>query len=238
MLDTLLEVQASDTAADQLRHRRATLPERAALAAVEARAAEVRAQLDDVSTRRAEVLGRQAKLEEAVAAASRRVKDIETRLYGGMVSATKDIMAMTAEVESLRARNSTLEDEVLATMEEDEPLAAELERLQEELAALGAEAERAGTALAEAETAVDAELAGLAEVRAGQAGSVPDDLLATYERLRARLGGEGAARLSGRSCTGCHLTLPAQELDRIKHLPPDAVVLCDQCGRILVRSSS
>ena len=30
-------------------------------------------------------------------------------------------------------------------------------------------------------------------------------------------------------------TLPATELDRIKRGGPDAVVLCDQCGRILVR---
>ena len=49
------------------------------------------------------------------------------------------------------------------------------------------------------------------------------------------LGGVGAARLVGPSCTGCHLTLPAQELDRIRREPPDALVFCDQCGRILVR---
>ncbi|MGH9281886.1 MAG: zinc ribbon domain-containing protein, partial [Acidimicrobiales bacterium] len=74
-----------------------------------------------------------------------------------------------------------------------------------------------------------------AEERATCAGAVPTDLLATYEKLRARLGGIGAARLVGPSCTGCHLTLPAQELARIKREALDALILCDQCGRILIR---
>src|SRR5438445_123736 len=89
--------------------------------------------------------------------------------------------------------------------------------------------------LAEATEAIDAELAGELDARAIAAKAVPPDLLEQYERLRARLGGIGAARLVGNSCGGCHLTLPATELDRIRHLPPDAVALCDQCGRILVR---
>ena len=57
----------------------------------------------------------------------------------------------------------------------------------------------------------------------------------TYERLRAKLGGVGAARLVGPRCSGCHLTLPATELDRLRKGSPDALVFCDQCGRILIR---
>ena len=64
---------------------------------------------------------------------------------------------------------------------------------------------------------------------------MPADLIARYEQLRKKLGGTGAARLVGGSCGGCHLQLPAMELDRVKKAPPDAVIYCDQCGRILVR---
>ena len=60
------------------------------------------------------------------------------------------------------------------------------------------------------------------------------ELLAEYERLRARLGGIGAARLEHGTCMGCRMKLPATELDRIKHQSPDELVHCDQCGRILV----
>ena len=61
-----------------------------------------------------------------------------------------------------------------------------------------------------------------------------DDLLARYEQLRSKLGGTGAARLVGGSCSGCHLTLSSMELDRVRKAPPDAVITCEQCGRILV----
>jgi hypothetical protein len=63
---------------------------------------------------------------------------------------------------------------------------------------------------------------------------VRDDLLARYEQLRSKLGGTGAARLVGASCSGCHLTLSSMELDRVRKAASDAVITCEQCGRILV----
>ncbi len=90
--------------------------------------------------------------------------------------------------------------------------------------------------MAQAEAAIDAELADLGRRRAELAELVPDDLRATYDRLRARLGGVAVARLVGNHCDGCHLTLSAVELDRIRHLPDTELVTCDHCGRILVRS--
>ena len=234
-LEALLDVQDHDTAADQLRHRRAHLPERSELAALEATLADLLARLAEARALRDEVLQRQSGLEATLASTDQRIKEIDGRLYSGQVTATRDIMAMTAEIESLKARCSSLEDEMLAAMEEDEPLAADVARLEHEMAALESDAGRVRGVIAEAEAAIDAELATVAEARAQRAAGVPEALLATYERLRVRLGGIGAARLVGSSCSGCHLVLPAQELDRLKRSPPDTVVLCDQCGRILVR---
>ena len=51
----------------------------------------------------------------------------------------------------------------------------------------------------------------------GSAGAVPEQLLAAYERLGQRLEGVAVARLTGGRCDGCHLSLPAVELDRIRH---------------------
>ena len=233
-LEALLEVQQHDTAVDRLVYRRAHLPEREELAAAGVRARGVRERLSALRDRREEVLGRQAKLEGTIAGAGERIKEIEARLYSGQVTATRDIMAMTAEVESLKARRSSLEDDLLAAMEEDEPLAVDAAALEAAAAALEAEAARIRVAIAEAEQVIDAEMAVEEGARAGHAASVPDTLLATYEKLRAKLGGVGAARLVGASCSGCHLTLPVQAVARIKREPPDALVQCEQCGRILV----
>ena len=43
------------------------------------------------------------------------------------------------------------------------------------------------------------------------------------------------ARLSGNRCEGCHLTLSAVDVDRIRHLPPDEHAYCTECNRLLVR---
>lgn len=234
VFEALLVVQGHDTAADQLHHRRAHLPERTELAAKADEAKAVTAELDQAQTRRDDVLGRQAALEESITTADHRIAEIDGRLYSGQVTATRDILAMTAEIESLKARRSSLEDDVLAAMEEDEPLADDVARLRARLAALEVDAGRLLAVIAGAERDIDAELAEVAEARAAEAARVPADLLVTYERLRSTLGGVGAARLVGSSCSGCHLQLPAQEVARIKRASPDDLVQCDQCGRILV----
>src|SRR2546423_279049 len=81
-----------------------------------------------------------------------------------------------------------------------------------------------------------AELAGERAKRPADEAAVPEALRSTYEQLRKRLGGVGAARLQHGSCSGCHLTLSATELDQLKRQPEDALVYCEQCGRILVRT--
>ena len=60
-------------------------------------------------------------------------------------------------------------------------------------------------------------------------------VLSSYERLRTRLDGVGAARLVNGRCDGCHLSLSRTELAVAPREPPDALLHCEQCGRILVR---
>ena len=67
-----------------------------------------------------------------------------------------------------------------------------------------------------------------------RAAGLPADLAERYERLRSHLGGVGAARLVGDRCDGCHLTLPSVEVERIHHLSADTFATCPQCDRILV----
>jgi predicted nucleic acid-binding Zn-ribbon protein len=234
-LEALLEVQQHDTNVDRLRRRQATLPERADLVAAEQRRAAVSGTLAEASSRLSAVADAQARLENDLAATEARIAEVEARMYSGSVSAARDLQAMAAEVESLRRRRSSLEDRILETMEEREPIDAQVAALEAEQAALGAEAARLGTVIGEVESATEIELAAELEQRAQSAAALPEPLLARYEQLRARLGGVGAARLKAGSCSGCHLALPATELDRLRREPEDALLFCDQCGRILVR---
>jgi uncharacterized protein len=235
VFDDLLVVQEHDTAADRLRHRRETLPELERLAAVEKATADVSASLDERGGVRDDVARRQKRLEDELAAVEVKVAELDKRLYSGVVSAPRELQALQADIASLKRRRSDLEDQVLEAMQEREPLDAEVARLFDAGGDLENEADQLRKAIAEATDAIDAELATELEARTAAAAVVPEELLSQYERLRAKLDGVGAARLVNGRCTGCHLSLPATEVDRIKREPPEAVVLCDQCGRILVR---
>jgi predicted nucleic acid-binding Zn-ribbon protein len=157
-------------------------------------------------------------------------------MYSDTASAARDLQAMNEEVHHLESRRSELEDVELELMEEQEPVDRELAELATERAPLAERAAALHVLVVEAEAAVDAELRATEASRATEAAALPPDLAERYEKLRVRLKGTGAARLIGNRCDGCHLELPSVEVERIRHLPAEEVVTCDQCGRILVRS--
>jgi predicted nucleic acid-binding Zn-ribbon protein len=233
--EALIALQEIDIALDQTRHRRQHLPARAELTDVARQRAELAVRRQRAIVPRDELAGRQSHLEDDLASTEKRSREVSTRLYSGQVSASRELQALAADIQSLNQRASDLEDSILAVLEEREPLDAVVSAID----AAGADLDRRETValaeLTEGERIVDAESADLDHKRQAAAPLVPDDLRAIYERLRPRLGGIAAARLIGRHCGGCHLELPAQELDGVRHLPPDAIAYCDQCGRILVR---
>jgi predicted nucleic acid-binding Zn-ribbon protein len=233
-LVSLLAVQDLDLAIDQHRHLRNHLPERLELQEVEARRSVLAQELSSVVASRDEVAGRQAEVETELAATEGRMAAVNRRLYSGEVTASRELQAMADDVEALKSRASNLEDQVLELLEQREPRDEQSAKLSAELEELTARGAGLRDRLADAEVVVDAETAALLSKRADAMTEVPPNLVSTYERLRARLGGVGVARVVGNHCDGCHLTLSAVELDHLRHLPPGEVATCEQCSRILV----
>jgi predicted nucleic acid-binding Zn-ribbon protein len=231
----LLEVQDHDTAIDQLRHRREALPERAELDSTETRLSVLDRRTKEVGTQRDELASRQSGLEQQIEASKSRRAELERRMFGGQVTAPRELQAMDDEVKHLVRHIAELEDREIEVMEALEPLDAELTTGEIERVALEEEAIRLRDAIALSEASLGADLAVQSAERDGAAGGVPQELLARYEQLRKKLGGTGAARLIGGSCGGCHLALPSMEVDRIRKALPDTIITCDQCGRILIR---
>jgi hypothetical protein len=234
VLEDLLVVQEHDSAADRLRHKKETLPEQTRLAEAEQTMVAVDASMVDVGGRRDEVARRQQRHEDELASVEAKIGEVEKRLYSGSVTVPRELQAMEADVASLKRHRSDIEDQVLEAMQDREPLDAELTKLEQQRSTLEREAEDLRRAIAEQTRDIEAELTTALEARTAAASSIPDDLMSQYEKLRATQGGVGAARLVNGRCSGCHLTLPATELDRIKRQDADSFVLCDQCGRILV----
>ena len=231
----LLKLQDCDTAIEQLEHRRISLPERAQLSDIKQRLAGLDLRTREVSVVRDQLAGEQSTLEDQIEGTRNRRSAIEERMFSGQVTAARDLQAMDEEAKHLATHITEMEDSEIVIMEALEPLEAELTKLAEASEALGESVVVLLAAIADGEIAIDEELVVDRNSRDALAAGVPTDLIARYEKLRAHLGGVGAARLVGGSCGGCHLSLPSMELDRLHKAPPDQLLTCDQCGRILVR---
>ncbi len=229
-------MQALDARADLLRHQRASLPELAEIASLQAgrteldnRARDARIAVDDLTLEQEKVDA------DVEAVKTRRIRDRD-RMDQGLVTNPKDLERMQHELESLERRIASLEDEELEVMARLEDAQRDLDGLVVQVAE--ADQRLAGLAAARDErlAEIDAELTSLLAERAPVVEVVPADLLALYDRLREQKGGVGAAELRQRRCTGCQLGIDNAELAVIKAAPADDVIRCEECQRILVRT--
>lgn len=234
-LERLLDLQANDTTADQLHHRRATLPERTMLEELTTREAAAKAAAIEPQTERDALAREQKRLEDEVATIEAKIASVDRQLYGQGITSPKEAQALQADLESLKRRQSTLEDEVLVLMEQIEPLDENLAGAEVAIAAIAAERSTVTDALGDAEGAIDADLAVNAAARQALVDAVSSALVAEYDRIRPTAGGVVVARLQGSTCLGCHLTLAPGVVDALRRLPADEIVTCPDCGRMLVR---
>jgi uncharacterized protein len=236
-IQALLTLQESDTAIDQHRHQRATLPERSELVALDAAVVSTTQARAEVARRRDEIATAQAASEAELAASEERMAAVRRRMGSGDAATARDITALSSGIDHLRDRVSHLEDEILAAMEEQAPLEEQVELSDRELMVLAERRQALVASLETSEARIDREIAELEAQRDVARQALTPDRLAIYDRLKPQLAGVAVARLIGSHCDGCHLTLPATELDRLRHEPPDALLYCDQCGRVLVRQN-
>ncbi len=234
---TLLQIQEADLQLQRLRSRRDALPEavRAKELAAAAAAAHDRAVMR--RTESSDLQREVRKIEDEVdKVRSRAKRDAELLATGEVVSA-RQLTDLQHEIASLQRRQSDLEDTELELLEQAEEAAGALQRAEQERDELAA---RAAAAKGEADSAMSELAAAYRQTTAQRkdlAAGVPSDLLALYEKIRAAHGGTGVAEFSGDQCGGCRLQMIPSELAAVKSAPVDDVVRCEECGRILVRSS-
>ncbi len=233
--EQLLAVQGLDTTITQLDHRNQQLPERALLSGLEEELATLRAQVESAESARSDLLRAQKKLEDDIADVQAKIDHDNEQLYAGS-SDPSVLQSLQHEIETRKARINALEDEELELMEQVEPIDAQLLALAAQQEALDSQAVDATASLATKEAELIAARAAASAQREALTADIDPNSLTQYETVRDRLGGVAVARLDGSVCGACHMKLSAVEHDRIQHLPADAEVECEDCGRFLVRS--
>ena len=231
----LLDLQSADTALSQLAHRRRSLPELAAIADRTAAARAVHDEVVDAQTALDDIAGDQRRLENDVETVRTRATRDEARLQAGGLP-SRELESLQHEIATLARRQSTLEDELLEIMERAEQTQATRDDARARHDAITAEIAELEAARDAAFAEIDAALAARTPEREAVAATIPTDLMALYERARAQ-GGTGAALLRQRRCEGCHIELSGSELGAVSKADDDAVIRCENCRAILVRTA-
>lgn len=227
----LLELQQVDARIDRLLDDRRSLPELAEH--VEARRAAQAAA--DALTESTDLLGSLdrdvARLDHELLMSEQKLKEQERRLYAGAMNA-RETQNMRTEVEGLRRRVSSIEDEMLDLLEQREGGEERQQVLQEEAESSREAERRLAERIAESQVAIDVALGRHREQRADIVGLVAEDLLRMYRRLRRRRKGIVVGEVSGgRVCGACHLAMSIGEYDEIR---ADSIPQCIHCAAILV----
>lgn len=230
----LLELQGIDIEIARLDYRARTLPVLEKLEQAE-RGRDAHKDLAIAGgAERSDVEGELRRAESDVEQVVGRIEKDQKLIDSGTVSA-KDLENLLGELKSLGRRKEELEEvelEVMVRLEEINGRIAEhsseRDRYEAEANQLATERDRA---LGEIESAKRSLLADRHEIERG----ISKELLDLYLKIKESSGGVAAAKLENGQCLGCHLQINAVEVTRIKALPEDEVVRCDECRRILVR---
>jgi predicted nucleic acid-binding Zn-ribbon protein len=234
----LLDLQTIDSALAQLEHRRKTLPEHAEISALNAAVATIASDLVSAETAVTDLEAEQGRAEVELEPVRERLRRNERRIADGTIADPKALSSMVEEVAHLQRRISDLEDAELEIMEQLESATTTLERLRIRAGELDQQRADAAARRDQALAAIDAKVTEQRAERNQLSPLLPADLVALYDKIGTSHNGVGAAELRQRRCTGCQLEVNAADLRIFASAADDDVLRCEECSRILVRTTS
>ena len=225
-LDKLLELQKLDLAIARLDAEVRAIPQ--AIEMIEARVKKAREEFEGAKEKtdhlQKERRAKERELEEAV----QQTKKKQARLYE--IKTNEEYSAVLKEIDTLKAKSSKLETEILEQMEQGDVTAkivTEADRVfKAEQTACQREQQEKEAQLA----ALQKELAHLQVARKAQASRLDGELLRLYSRLIRNRDVAVVAVLDG-SCQGCGMALTPQAYAEIRR--NDRMFVCPSCNRIL-----
>ena len=233
-LTKLLNLQGLDTAIAHAKAKAAGLEVHQAIATLMKQRAAAADNLVAAKTALSDATVAAERAEADVTPVRERLARNQARVDAGQMDA-KALGSAIEEIAHLKQRVSDLEDAELEAMEAVEIAGAQLGQVAEQADQIDQELRVQVDVRDAAVAELAAEAKALGQSRAELAGAIADDLMALYEKIRARSNGVGVARFEGRRCLGCGLEATVTDQDSYMAAPPDQVLRCAECDRILVR---
>jgi len=168
--------------------------------------------------------------DRAVESQRARLRARERELMSGRINNPTELMKLDQEVRQLRSAVSSEEDAELELMEEQERVEGQVQRLGVALRAAEERMAETGPELRDRIARQESELAAVESELADTWERLPADWQAAYRRVESRMANPVAEALHNQ-CQTCHVTVTSNGMQVLRR---GGLVLCDNCGRILV----
>ena len=225
-LQALIHLQEYDSRLGRLEAEASRLPKR--IEAIQASVAEARAAVDGIKVK-VDSARKNLRVKEKdldVVAAKRSKAD--ARLWE--VKTNKEYSAVLVEIESIKQEKARTEEEILALMEMQERLAAEIHEAEARLKTREEQGRQDEASVRQQLAAVEAELAGVRGERATLAREVLPGILTDYERILKARGGLAIVPVTTGVCGGCRVSIRPQAIQELRGA---TLMRCESCGRYL-----
>ena len=232
--ERLLALQQIDSDLIKLRHQLKNSPHRQSLENLNRKEQESKNLLIAAETEESDIKHELDRSEVDVEQVAMRIERDEKRLASG-TGTPKELEQLQHELGSLAKRRAELEDVELAIMVRIEEVRKVVVALKENILEIDREIAKVKSDLEKENSEISTSESANLKSRQELSAQISPELISLYEKIRETQDGVGAARLAGDSCDGCHLKLNAAELEKIKSLPEDEVVRCEECRRVLIR---
>jgi predicted nucleic acid-binding Zn-ribbon protein len=227
LLQSLIALQALDSAAEARRRRMADLP--AAERDIDARLKSASGVVDAVKTRLSANTQARRELEKQVAQADTRLARFDD--HKAAVKTNQEYTALLHEIAGAKAEKDAVEEQILVLLEAADAIGAELKAAESDLARARQEGAAARAAIDAERGTLTAEIDALMTDRGRESASIPAPMLLKYDQLLKQRKMLAVVPIEGELCTACHVRLrPAVALQVRRN---DGIVQCDSCQRML-----
>jgi hypothetical protein len=163
-----------------------------------------------------------------------KLKLTQAKLFGGKISATKELQDLQAESEALRRTIRTLEDEQMKLLEVNETRQEAKKNSETSLQQLLNQKASENSLLLGEREKLKSQLPKINSQREALKDQLDGKLLEEYETLFKSKGGVAVAEIFDESCKACGVELSPTDIQHAAN--PSVITKCKSCGRILYKS--
>ncbi len=224
----LIELQKTDTEMQKILHSRKELPVR--LAKLEESFQTLKEGMEEERNRLEMKFKAHRELEDSLKKGVEQLRKTRDRVHD--VKSNKEYQAVLKEIETLEQKNGTVEDKIIAILEEIDGLKTFLSGKDQEFEAAKKSYEGNRAEIERQLGSIEAQLRDRQRRGEELRAKIPKELLKKYDIIKNVSQGLAVVSAWRETCDGCHMNIPPQLYNELLE-ETEELIMCPNCRRII-----